>query len=81
MARFYAMSLETSLFGDVILVRRWGRIGAHGQVRSEWFDTPDAAAERMAVIASLKSRRGYECYFTGLHLDTAPVLEGLCCNP
>jgi len=59
MARFYALSLEDSLFGHVVLIRRWGRIGAHGQVRSEWFDCQKAAADRMAVIAALKTRRGY----------------------
>jgi predicted DNA-binding WGR domain protein len=59
MARFYALSLETSLFGEVVLIRRWGRIGAFGRVRSEWFDSQAAAAERLAVIAALKARRGY----------------------
>lgn len=31
MSRFYAMDLQPSLFGDVLLVRRWGRIGSYGQ--------------------------------------------------
>jgi predicted DNA-binding WGR domain protein len=59
MARFYALSLEPSLFGEVILIRRWGRIGAFGQVRSEWFDTQPEAAKRLDSIAAAKTRRGY----------------------
>ncbi|TIT86840.1 MAG: WGR domain-containing protein, partial [Mesorhizobium sp.] len=31
MARYYAMSIEANLFGDVCLLRKWGRIGATGQ--------------------------------------------------
>nr|CAD6437697.1 WGR domain-containing protein [Rhizobium sp. Q54] len=26
MARYYAMSIEANLFGDVCLLRKWGRI-------------------------------------------------------
>ncbi|MEY9606927.1 putative DNA-binding WGR domain protein [Bradyrhizobium japonicum] len=32
MARFYAMAIEPTLFGDICLTRRWGRIGAQGQM-------------------------------------------------
>ena len=31
MARFYALTIERSLFVEFLLVRRWGRIGRHGQ--------------------------------------------------
>lgn len=44
MARFYARSIECSLFGESILIRRWGRIGTHGQRREEWFRASDDAA-------------------------------------
>ena len=30
MARFYVLSIEPTLFEDLALVRRWGRIGARG---------------------------------------------------
>jgi len=76
MARFYALSLETSLFGDIMLIRRWGRIGTHGRVRSEWFDTQNAAADRMTMIAALKTRRGYQAYGTALDLAGVPVPSG-----
>jgi predicted DNA-binding WGR domain protein len=60
MARFYALSLENSLFGDILLVRRWGRIGTHGRVRFDWFDNPADAANELTRIASAKARRGYQ---------------------
>ena len=60
MRRFYALSLENSLFGDILLVRRWGRIGTHGRVRFDWFDDPDDAANELTRIAAVKARRGYK---------------------
>jgi hypothetical protein len=32
-ARFYALMIEHDLFGRVVLVRRWGRIGRRGRER------------------------------------------------
>ena len=60
MRRFYALSLENSLFGDILLVRRWGRIGTHGRVRFDWFDDPADAANELTRIAAVKARRGYK---------------------
>jgi predicted DNA-binding WGR domain protein len=59
MARFYAMAIEPNLFGEVCLTRRWGRIGAQGQMKVQHF-----ARERDAVAAFLdllrrKRSRGY----------------------
>lgn len=62
MARFYALSLENSLFGDILLVRRWGRIGTHGRVRFDWFDSSAEAAIELTRIATVKARRGYQEY-------------------
>lgn len=59
MARFYALSLQRSLFGDVLLVRCWGRIGTKGRLRSEWFETERAAADALHRLEHLKGRRGY----------------------
>src|SRR5208283_3584302 len=33
MARFYVLSIEPTLFEDLALVRRWGRIGSAGRQR------------------------------------------------
>jgi len=59
LARFYAISIERSLFGDFMLVRQWGRIGKLGQLRSHWFrNHADAVAAGERLIQT-KRRRGY----------------------
>src|SRR4051795_12059649 len=35
MARFYALMIERDLFGHVVLVRHWGRIGTRGRERTD----------------------------------------------
>ncbi len=67
MARFYAMTIEPNLFGEVCLVRRWGRIGAQGQMKIQHF-----ARERDAVAAFLdllrrKRSRGYRVTPSAAH--------------
>ena len=32
-ARFYRIEITPDLFGGVVLIRNWGRIGHHGQER------------------------------------------------
>ncbi|WP_367272087.1 WGR domain-containing protein [uncultured Caulobacter sp.] len=59
MQRFYTLSLENSLFGDVLLARQWGRIGTYGRVRYDWFDNAADAERELARIAAVKARRGY----------------------
>jgi len=60
MARFYAMTIERSLFGHYMLVRCWGRIGGRGRIKSEWFDDEKAAAIRRDQLTRSKRRRGYQ---------------------
>lgn len=36
-ARFYSVMIERDLFGRVMLVRNWGRIGTHGRELVEEF--------------------------------------------
>ena len=59
MARFYAMHLAPTLFGDWQLMKEWGRIGQGGTVRADSF--PDEAAARAALhrIVAVKTRKGY----------------------
>jgi predicted DNA-binding WGR domain protein len=58
MARFYALGVERTLFGEFALVREWGRIGCLGQRRSVIYPTlADAEA------ALVKLRRGVDFRF------------------
>lgn len=59
MARFYALTLEQSLFGEFILVRRWGRIGTYGRKAEIWFPAADAAWAELSRIVVAKIKRGY----------------------
>jgi predicted DNA-binding WGR domain protein len=60
MARFYCLSLEDSLFGETILVARWGRIGTYGRRQSTTYDDPHRAHEALGEKLRSKLRRGYE---------------------
>lgn len=59
MARFYAVSVAPTLFGDWALVHEWGRIGSPGTVRTHWFASEGEAEEAHARLAARKVRRGY----------------------
>lgn len=59
MARFYAMSIEPTLFGDVCLTRRWGRIGAQGQMMRHSFPRETEAVALFLELLRQKRRRGY----------------------
>ena len=60
MARFYCLSLEASLFGETMLVTRWGRIGTYGRRRATPYVDASAAEAALDVQTRLKIRRGYQ---------------------
>ena len=57
--RFYALTIEHDLFGRVVLVRRWGRIGTRGRERADPHENEVAAAGAMAKLEAAKRRHGY----------------------
>jgi predicted DNA-binding WGR domain protein len=59
MARYYAMEISESLFGEPCLVRRWGRIGASGQSLIHHFEREDEAVRLFLALARQKRLRGY----------------------
>ena len=59
-ARFYALMIERDLFGTILLVRNWGRIGTKGQELVQEFASEDEAHEALEVLARTKRRRGYQ---------------------
>jgi predicted DNA-binding WGR domain protein len=59
-ARFYAMYLAQTLFGDWTLIRCWGRIGHQGgQKKTDWFDTLEDAQAALEGKTREKIKRGY----------------------
>ncbi len=59
MSRFYAMSIEETLFGQACLIRRWGRIGARGQIIQHSFESEDEAVRLFLDLLRQKKKRGY----------------------
>ena len=58
-ARFYSMDVERDLFGRVVLVRRWGRLGTFGKVRLDEHPDEGRALQALMAIEARKKRRGY----------------------
>ena len=59
MARFYVMSIEPTLFQDLALVRRWGRIGTVGRERIDLHPSRPVAQIELNKWLDRKKRRGY----------------------
>lgn len=59
MRRYYRMSVQHDLLGDVTLVREWGRIGARGQMKIDTYRDEGQAVTALMKLAALKRRRGY----------------------
>jgi predicted DNA-binding WGR domain protein len=59
MARGYELSVQPGLFGDVSVLRHWGRIGTLGQSKEYWFRDETEAEHEAAAILRQKTRRGY----------------------
>ncbi len=59
MARFYAMTIEPNLFGEICLTRRWGRIGAQGQTKIQHFASERDAVATFLDLLRQKRNRGY----------------------
>jgi predicted DNA-binding WGR domain protein len=60
MARFYCIDVAETLFGDVSVLRTWGRIGTHGRTRLETCSTVEKAEKAASQTLRQKLRRGYQ---------------------
>lgn len=58
MARFFVLSIEETLFGQIPLVRSWGRIGTRGKTVQHSFSEDDAVILFLRLLKS-KRTRGY----------------------
>jgi predicted DNA-binding WGR domain protein len=59
MRRFYRLDVQPDLFGGVLLVKAWGRIGTRGRIADESYDSEALATDSMQRQAERKRRRGY----------------------
>jgi predicted DNA-binding WGR domain protein len=59
MARFYKIVLQPTLFGEMSVIRTWGRIGTRGQGMIATFTGANEAAAAASKLERQKQRRGY----------------------
>jgi len=59
MARFYGIALQPTLFGEVAVVRCWGRIGTRGRVMASTYPDAEQAVDALEKLEYTKRRRGY----------------------
>ena len=57
--RFYCMSVQYGLFGNIYLIRQWGRIGTRGRKLMQSFDTMDEICQEIQRLLEIRKRRGY----------------------
>ncbi|MCF3934412.1 WGR domain-containing protein [Acuticoccus sp. M5D2P5] len=58
--RFYALSIQRTLFGEWVFVREWGRIGVSGRLRSDLYPSAGRAVDALLELGRQKRRRGYQ---------------------
>ena len=63
-SRFYRIDIQTDLFGNPCLIRRWGRVGKAGQMKTMPFATQEEAEQELAKFQRMKTKRGYKPQFT-----------------
>lgn len=61
MRRFYALSTQPSLFGEISLIRNWGRIGTNGQTMVQTFDGSAEAVDAFARLERAKREARLRC--------------------
>lgn len=59
MARFYCVDVAPTLFGEVSVLRSWGRIGTQGRTSVETCATVEEAFRTASRTLRQKRRRGY----------------------
>jgi len=59
MSRYYSLEMRPTLFGEVSVIRYWGRIGSSGQSMQETFDSLEEAWGKFRRIRQVKILKGY----------------------
>ena len=59
MARFYGIDVQPTLFGEVSVLRNWGRIGTKGRGMMVTYEDKYQAVAAVQKLDKQKRRRGY----------------------
>ena len=59
--RYYTLSLQANLFGEISLIRNWGRLGSkRGQSKTDLYFNDQMARTAMQALIRQKLSRGYQ---------------------
>jgi predicted DNA-binding WGR domain protein len=59
--RYYCLSLQTNLFGEISLIRYWGRLGSkRGQYKTDLYLNDQMARTAMQALIRQKLSKGYQ---------------------
>jgi|ASRR01.1.fsa_nt_gi predicted DNA-binding WGR domain protein len=59
--RYYSLSLQANLFGEISLIRHWGRLGSkRGQSKTDFYPNGREAQTAMQALIRQKQRKGYQ---------------------
>jgi len=59
MRHFYRLDIQPDLFGRVLLMKQWGRVGTHGRMQAESYESEELALAALQQQAERKKWRGY----------------------
>lgn len=59
MARYYVLTVEPDLFGQILVGRAWGRIGSNGQTITQSFESAADAHRTFDGLLKARRKRGY----------------------
>ncbi len=59
MARFYGIEIQPTLFGEMSVLRSWGRIGTKGRGMMVTYEDAAQPTEALLKLDKQKRRRGY----------------------
>ena len=59
MARFYGIEVQPTLFGEMSVLRSWGRIGTQARGMIVTYDDAAQASDALMKLEKQKRRRGY----------------------
>ena len=58
--RWYALSVQPTLFGEWAFIREWGRLGQRGgQTLTAIYSLENDAFDALDTVRAMKTRRGY----------------------
>jgi len=58
--RFYTVTITSDLFGQVVLLRNWGRVSTGGRLRWDLYPDISTAEASLRDLARRKRQRGYQ---------------------